>query len=300
MGKIKALVAVSGGPDSIYLLDKLYSLKKYDLKVAHVNYHLRPESNDEQQYVKEFCGQRKIDLFIKDVSNNDWETVSFLKNKQSEAREIRYKFFLDIMNKKNIKKLFVAQHRDDFIETAIMQERKSKDYLFYGIQDKLVYKDSIVYRPLLNLYKNEIIEKLNKKNIKFMIDASNEKLIYDRNIIRKKLSTKTTKQKEEIYKYYNSLNKSRELLRKRVKKVYKDFKESLYSVSFFRQVDFDLKKYIVYELLINSERRIKINSSKIEGVIDFIEKYNGQNKSYRLMENVFLEIKKDKIILSHK
>ena len=62
------------------------------------------------------------------------EKYSHISNKQSMARRIRYDFYKQIANELEITKVFLGHHKDDFIETAIMQESRSNDLPFYGIE----------------------------------------------------------------------------------------------------------------------------------------------------------------------
>ena len=83
----KYLVAVSGGPDSMALLDMLVK-EKYNLMVANVNYHTRAESDLEEKLVKDYCVKHNIPFFVKHyVETND------KKSFEVKAREFRYDFF---------------------------------------------------------------------------------------------------------------------------------------------------------------------------------------------------------------
>jgi tRNA(Ile)-lysidine synthase len=130
--------------------------------VAHVNYNFREESKKETQLVREFCDKNNIEKYVLEVDQSILDKYSQYSNKQQMAREIRYDFYKEVANKVMSNEVYIAHHKDDFIETAIMQEEKSKDLPFYGIEKKTAIDNIVVKRPLLKMYKDEILEKAKK------------------------------------------------------------------------------------------------------------------------------------------
>lgn len=299
MEKNKIIIGVSGGPDSIYLLNKIFLEKKFIPIVAHVNYHFRKESDDEQIFVEKFCKEKKIDFFVKNVEENDLKMNSYSKNKQSIARKIRYDFYFLLAKKFNTQNIYVAHHKDDFIETAIMQEKRSKENLFYGLKQVSYYKNFIINRPLLNMYKSEIISKLIKNKIDYKLDLSNFEGKYERNIIRMKLAEKKISEKENIYKKYISINRLNEEKYNCVIKIFNEFKNNDYDWIYFNKIEESLKKYVVYKWLIDLNEEIKISMNKIKGIIIFLVNNRG-NKFFRIKKNLFIIVKDKKIYLTHK
>jgi tRNA(Ile)-lysidine synthase len=294
----KVIVAVSGGPDSMYLLYKLNKSKFIDPVVAHVNYNFRPESKLETEMVVKFCKDNNIKVHTLNVDKEILNKYSHLSNKQQLAREIRYDFFKELAEKYETKEVYIAHHKDDFIETAIMKEGRSKELPFYGIEKLSEYKGLTIKRPLLNLYKDDILDKLNKKNIPYMVDKSNLDTKYERNRIRINLSKKSKKEKNKIFKYYKGINKSNESYKSLIDQVWKEFRNSEYDRRFFNSLTDDLKVQMMFKYLTYSSQYIKINKNKVEGAIEFVETKKG--KEYRLMENVFLTIKDSKIKIYNK
>ena len=101
--KDKIVIGVSGGPDSITLLDILLKIKKenlinFDIVVCHVNHMIRKEAIDDELYVSDFCKKNKIDCYIKRI-----DVVKYANNKkvgtEEAGRIVRYKFFDEIMKK---------------------------------------------------------------------------------------------------------------------------------------------------------------------------------------------------------
>ena len=215
------------------------------------------------------------------------------------ARELRYDFYLELAKQNECDYIYIAHHKDDFIETAIMQEKKSKDYLFYGLKQENNYKGCILKRPLLGIYKHDIIKDLNEKQISFATDKTNLLPLYTRNIIRAKLKNKSIAEKEKIYDRFVEINKSKEEIRQKVDICFKDLIENDYSWEIFNQISEECKKYVLYNMFISWNKRININSEKLNAAIDFLKIKNG-NKQYRLMKNVFLTVNKGKITLLNK
>ncbi|MDE7434173.1 MAG: tRNA lysidine(34) synthetase TilS [Mycoplasmoidaceae bacterium] len=177
----KKLAAVSGGPDSMALLNKYQN----DIcAVCHVNYQKRKTANRDEKIVKDFCKTHKIDLYIKKVNKSDYEK-SDSSNFQDSARKIRYNFFKQIANKLNCHSIYVAHNKDDFIETAYRQIQRNSSSLFYGIKKNNEIDGLKIIRPLIDIRKNDLQEYCDKHNIQYGIDETNFSDIYERNKIRK-------------------------------------------------------------------------------------------------------------------
>ena len=102
----KYLLACSFGPDSMCLLHMLYN-EGYNFGVAHVNYHFREDSDDEEARLSIYCMDRRIRFY----RYENYEKVK--SNLEEKAREIRYNFFKTIYDKDGYDALLVAHHKDD-------------------------------------------------------------------------------------------------------------------------------------------------------------------------------------------
>ena len=295
----KVIIGVSGGPDSMYLLNKLISENNYKILVVHINYHIRKESDSEEKKLLEFCKKNEIEIFVYHIGENDWEEFSYLKNKQSITREQRFNQYLIRAQENNIKDIYIAHHKDDFLETAIMKKRKSSEYPFYGIRGFSVYKGLNIHRPLLHLYKGEILEFLNKEGIPYSIDKSNLEPIYERNKLRIKLLKKAESEKNEMVKEFEQENLSKNEISIKVAELFNSWNDSLNDYHVYMKIPDHLKKFVIYEFLIYAKIRINISSGKILGIIDFLKTKKG-NKEFRLMENIFLVVKSNIITIIYK
>jgi len=171
------LVAVSGGPDSMALLNMLYELD-LNLIVCNVNYKTRVESDIEEEIVRSYCIERNILFFGKVIDY-------YLKGNFEEfARVERYKFFHEIYQKFNCKYLVVAHHLNDSLETYLLQKRRNNIVKHYGLDYKSKVMNMDVIRPLLNVSKKEILDYCFSHHINYSIDISNYDNKYERNKIR--------------------------------------------------------------------------------------------------------------------
>ena len=180
MPKAPFLLACSGGPDSIaalYILNEL----GYKVNVGHCNFKLRDNASDEDaKLVEEHCLQLQIPFFI-----TDFDTTAYAeKNKlsiQEAARILRYNWLEKIRKENGLHQIITAHHKDDQVETMILQMAKG-----CGIKglSGIPVKQGKIVRPLLGTMKEDILTYLNTNNIEYRIDASNKENKYTRNFIR--------------------------------------------------------------------------------------------------------------------
>jgi len=184
-------VAFSGGPDSIFLTEGLIKLG-YKPLLIYINYHDSPTVYIEEKIVKQYSQINKLKLIEHEVNIPD--NVNF----EDEARKIRYKFFSDVIKIHPNKFILTAHHKNDDIETMILQINRNNIVDYYGLKEKNDIFGVTVIRPILNYTKLEIIEYLTKNNIYFYDDPTNYEQERQRNILRANL-------KNIDYNHYNNL-----------------------------------------------------------------------------------------------
>ena len=195
------LVGVSGGPDSMALLDKLYN-RGFKLIVCNVNYKTRKESDYEERIVRDYCKSKDILFFSK--------TVDYFKkgNFEEFARVERYKFFKVIYEEYGCKGLVIAHHLNDSLETYLLQKRRRSVVKHFGLDTISYIMGMKVIRPLLDEYKEDLIAYCNENDIAYSIDKSNFDNIYERNKIRNIELSKLNK--DEILVLCNKMDKENE------------------------------------------------------------------------------------------
>ncbi len=177
----KLLVAVSGGPDSLALLQILLSLG-YTVCVAHVNHGLRENALLDETFVKAFCEERNIPCFIKKLKLKENAKKEFKGMSLEEAgRKARYDFFDEVVKQQKCTKIVTAHNRNDNVETVIMNLFRGSGLTgLRGIEPK---RGNIV-RPLLEVSREEIENYCESQNLTPRQDESNQETIYTRNKIR--------------------------------------------------------------------------------------------------------------------
>lgn len=208
------VVAVSGGPDSVGLLHLLFMLSKrwnWRLTVAHVNHGFRGEESDweekEVARLAEHLGLPFQSVFI-DVPKYIHETG---KNTQVAAREKRYAFLMDVAKQTKSCRIALAHHADDQAETVMMRIlRGTGPSGLTGIPVKRMEKNGVeLVRPLLRIYKSEIINYCKENDLTYCIDSSNLQTKYVRNQIRSVVLPFLSRYNEQLP---SSLNRLTEMM----------------------------------------------------------------------------------------
>jgi len=209
------ILAVSGGIDSMVLLDGFDKLN-LNIEVAHFNFQLRgTESDFDEKLVKEICSKNNIPF-----NKNSANTTAYAKEKglsiQEAARELRYNWFFDLLNKKNAHYIVTGHHADDSIETFFINLLRGS-----GIKGLCGIKNTQqIIRPLLPVSRLDIERYAKNNNICFRNDTSNESLKYKRNFIRKKIIPEFNKELEasssSILKSISHLAQANEYLEKKL------------------------------------------------------------------------------------
>lgn len=281
------LAAISGGPDSIALLNMYHRHIKV---VCTVNYHKRVNSNYDVECVKKICDKYKISLEVLDVNDEIYKKYENISNFQTQARLIRYDFFVEVAKKYNIKKILIAHHLDDFLETGYINLQKQSKSLFYGIREYSQYNDLLIYRPFINKYRKTTLQRYcDDLDLIYAIDESNEDDKYERNKVRKTISKMSNDQVYDLLKKIKNYNKEHKKELIKIEKFFFEWKLSLFDIKLFKSFTTDEQYYLIYEFL-KYHNFPRSNKNKILGIISFINGMNG--KEYRLDDNKKL-IKQD-------
>ena len=178
------LVGLSGGPDSLCLLNVLKELKfKYKLKISasYIDHGLRPNDIPKEiEFCQKICNNLDIPFYTKSVNVKEYAQQEKI-NLQEAARILRYGALDQISLNINANKIAVAHNADDQAETVIMRLLRGSGPA--GLSGIPPVRKKII-RPLIEIERVEIEEYLRKNNIEYIKDPSNESLKYLRNKIR--------------------------------------------------------------------------------------------------------------------
>lgn len=175
----KYILAVSGGVDSVVLLDVLAKeskKRKYEILVAHFNHGIREDSAKDETFVKNLADTYGLE-FASAKGHLGKDTS------EAKARDARYKFLRQICKKSNADAIITAHHLDDRIETALFNLRRGT-----GRRGLVPFRDdNDILRPLKNIYKSEILDYAREQKLKWHEDPSNKSEKYSRNVLRNKI-----------------------------------------------------------------------------------------------------------------
>ncbi|MCM1992048.1 tRNA lysidine(34) synthetase TilS [Oceanirhabdus seepicola] len=179
------IVGVSGGPDSMCLLNILVALKdKYKLRiiVSHINHGLRgKEADDDEKYVEKYCQSKGIIFRAIKVNANEIANIRKISSEMA-GRDVRYEFFNKLKDEYNGNKIALAHNANDVAETILM--RIARGTGIDGLEGIKAVREGVYIRPILCLKREEIEDYCDTYNLNPRIDKTNLENIYSRNKIR--------------------------------------------------------------------------------------------------------------------
>lgn len=182
-GEKPVVVGISGGADSVALLHILVSLG-YKCIAAHCNFNLRgDESFRDEQFTIDFTKRLQVPLCKISFETNKYAQENRLSVEMA-ARELRYRWFEELLNTYDADAVAVAHHRDDSVETLLINLTRGSGITgLTGIKPK----NGNVVRPLLCVSREDIYAYIENNGLEYVTDSSNSSDIYTRNFIRLKV-----------------------------------------------------------------------------------------------------------------
>lgn len=181
--KDKIVLGVSGGPDSITMLDILRQIQEefdFEIVVAHINHMIRKEAIQDEEYVKKYCEKNSIEFFVKRI-----DVMSVANNRkigtEEAGRFVRYEFFDEILKQTESNKIAIAHNKNDKVETIIMHLLRGSG--LSGLKGIEPIRGNVI-RPLIECERKEIEKYCDKNKLEPRIDKTNFENDYTRNKIR--------------------------------------------------------------------------------------------------------------------
>ena len=271
----KVVLAVSGGPDSICMLDILNDIKNdetidvdFEIVVAHVNHMIRKEAEEDEKYVKKYCEEKQIEFYSKSIdvqkmANNNKIGV------EEAGRKARYNFFDEILEKTDAQKIAIAHNKNDKVETVLMHILRGSG--ISGLKG-IEAKRGKYIRPLIECERNEIEEYCTEKNLQPRIDKTNFENEYTRNKVRNLLIPYIQKEFnpnliKTIDRLSNLVAEEENYMDKQVENLYKKLLISEKE----KEIQLDLKTFNIQEKVIKS-RTILYTITRLFGNSKGVEK----------------------------
>lgn len=170
------IVAVSGGVDSVVLLDmlmKLHASSSIQFIVAHFDHGIRSDSSEDSRFVSELAKKYKVPFETERVELGASASEAY-------AREARYSFLKRVQEKHHAGAIITAHHQDDLLETSIINMLRGTGHR--GLHSLKSHEQLI--RPLLHLKKVDVYEYAKKNNLNWREDSTNTDTSFLRNKIR--------------------------------------------------------------------------------------------------------------------
>ncbi len=262
-------VALSGGADSLLLLNELKKLQKdndFNLIAIHINHNIQKDSKKWKTICENFCKKNEI----KFIAHSLKQKRNISSNLEKKLRDERYSFFEKTLEKNSI--LFMGHHLDDVIETFFLRAlRGSGIEGLSSIPKERALGKGMLVRPFLDISKSEILARAKKDKLKFIKDPSNKDISFDRNYLRNKVLP-------DIEKRWPSY-------RKNLKQLTENLKESSDLLLTHAAKDFDGVK--VNKNLISLKKFLNLSKIRQKNVFIFWINLNRLNQPNAKVINLF-------------
>ncbi|MCA9041935.1 MAG: tRNA lysidine(34) synthetase TilS [Planctomycetaceae bacterium] len=195
MAEGAVLIGLSGGPDSVALIRGLMNLREeYSIEIhaAHLNHQLRGEESDQDaDWVKQFCEQNKIPLTLKSLPVAEYAREKRLGIEEA-ARRVRYEFLNETASELECRQIGLAHHADDQVETVLHHFLRGTGLRgLAGMKMRRQLNEKLVLvRPMLGIRRADIVAALKEWGQVCLQDSTNSETHYTRNRLRLELLPK--------------------------------------------------------------------------------------------------------------
>ena len=177
----KVLMTLSGGADSIATAIALKN-SGIEILALHCNFHLRgEESNRDMEFVKKFCTDNQISFEIKEFNVLDYLKENKHSSVEMACRDLRHDWFKKKLKETGYDRIVTGHNADDNIETFFLNLLRGSGTR--GLKG-MIKDNGLIWRPLLNFHRKEILKYIKNNDLNFVIDSTNLKNDYRRNYLR--------------------------------------------------------------------------------------------------------------------
>ncbi|BAG08414.1 tRNA lysidine(34) synthetase TilS [Finegoldia magna] len=300
----KILIGLSGGADSVFLLNILIKLQRdldFEIYTCHINHSYRDTALRDENFSRKISEENNIKFFSKKVDMKQYSIDNSISLEDS-GRILRYKYFNEILKSEDFNKIAVAHHLDDQVETFFLHLfRGSGIDGLCGIQ----YQNKNIIRPLLDVSKSEILNYLDENDIDYVTDETNFVADVQRNKIRLEMlpyiqDNFNSSISDSIYRTINILKDSKEIIDdvtnfKYKKLVNQENGEYFIDVNLFVREKKSVRRNIIRKLL------IELNGSnqdiRMVYIDDTIELFDLKNGSQYVFKDYSFFKSYDKVII---
>lgn len=287
----KIIVAVSGGVDSVTLLDALAVFAdkyKFQLFVAHFNHNLRAEnSNRDAEFVKKLAKEYALPFHTANGKVKKFSEKNSISI-ETAARILRYNFFERISRSLNADFVATAHTANDSVETFFINLFRGSGLTgLCGIPLRRQFiKDVLLVRPLIDLKKNELIEYAKIRNLQWNEDETNSLLNFTRNKIRLDLIPKL--ENEFNPAIIDVINRTTKLLQGADRIIHQYVKRNLplivenvsndsfaFNISIFQTFDKFIQGELIQTAFLKYFRQPPPNLSKIDRILQLVNSETG-------------------------
>lgn len=189
------VVAVSGGVDSVALLDMLVRRPELKLVVAHLDHGIRSDSELDRRLVQDMADKHRLPFVYDEARLGPGAS-------EDEARKARYGFLRHVQRASGARAIVTAHHQDDLLETAILNMLRGTGRR--GLASLRSYED--LERPLLHIPKADLIAYAKDQGLVWREDSTNADMRYFRNYVRHKILPRfSPAQKQELLQHIRKI-----------------------------------------------------------------------------------------------
>lgn len=280
------LAAISGGVDSMVLLDLLQKQPGLSIVVAHFDHGMRTESSEDARFVEEYCRQRGLPFRLGKAELGPDAS-------EAEARDVRYAFLQMARKESDARAIVTAHHADDALETAVINMLRGTSAR--GLQ--ALDSHECIVRPLLGASKREIKKYAHEHGIDWREDATNTDTRYLRNYVRKNIIPKLDRKKlQEVISKQRSLTEQTDSL------LYDLQEDVFHGNELDRQLFVALPHAVSLALIRNYLDSIGLPPAKsrtLESIVHFC-KTAASGKAWHVHKNLSLKATDDTVVFVRK